>query len=122
MDYYTQTDAAIAKLLGQRLRALRLRKNRSQEMLAKRTTLSIGTIQALEGGRGKIENLIAVLRDLNALDGLDAFLPEPQESPLARAKAARAASGAMPRTRVRASTPRRNKDKPSTKNKDTGAW
>ncbi len=116
MDYYALTDTELAELIGQRLRALRLRKNRTQGQLAERTTLSVGTIQALESGRGKIENLLAVLRELNALDGIDAFLPEPQQSPLAMAKAKRAT-----RTRKRASK-RASKDTPSSTNKDAGSW
>lgn len=124
MDYYALTDTAIAELLGQRLRALRLRKNRTQGKLAERTALSVGTIQALESGRGKIENLIAVLRDLNALDGLDAFLPEPQESPLALAKASlKAGSGLKTkRARARASGERADKNKSSSRNKESDSW
>jgi putative transcriptional regulator len=116
VDYYALTDSEIAELIGKRLRALRLRKNRTQGQLAERTTLSIGTIQALESGRGKIENLVSVLRELNALDGIDTFLPEPQQSPLAMAKAKRA------HRRVRASKVRASKDKPSAKNKDADTW
>jgi transcriptional regulator with XRE-family HTH domain len=116
MDYYALTDTELTELIGQRLRALRLRKNRTQGQLAERTTLSVGTIQALESGRGKIENLLAVLRELNALDGIEAFLPESQQSPLAMARAKRAS-----RTRKRASK-RASKDMPSSRNKDTGSW
>jgi transcriptional regulator with XRE-family HTH domain len=118
MDCYALTDSAIAELLGQRLRALRLHKNRTQGKLAERTALSVGTIQALESGRGKIENLIAVLRDLNALDGLDAFLPEPRESPLALAKA----SLKTKRARARASGGRAGKDNSSSRKKESDSW
>lgn len=113
MDYYALTDTDVARLIGQRLRALRLRKNRTQGQLAERTALSVGTVQALENGRGKIENLVAVLRDLNALDGIDAFIPEPQKSPLAMAKAKTAKRG----TRVRASRARTRKGQNSSKGK-----
>ncbi len=86
VDYYPLTDQAIAQLLGQRLRALRLRRNRTQAELAAATTLSLGTLKALETGKGKLESLIAVLRELGALEALDAFLPEPRLSPLDLAK------------------------------------
>lgn len=86
VDYYPLSDQAIAQLLGQRLRALRLRKNRSQEELAAATTLSVSTIKALETGRGKMENFIVVLRELNALEAFDGFIPEPAASPLELAK------------------------------------
>lgn len=116
MDYYALTDTDIAELLGNRLRALRLRKNRTQGQLAERTALSVGTIQALESGRGKIENLVSVLRELGALDGIDAFLPEPQQSPLAMAREQRATY-----RRQRASK-RATTDKPAAKNKDADRW
>lgn len=117
MDYYALTDAKLAELIGKRLRALRLRKNRTQGQLAERTTLSVGTIQALESGRGKIENLISVLRELNALDGIDAFLPEPPKSPLAMAKKSRRTKHG----RKRASKSR-GKTLPSSEDKDISTW
>lgn len=86
VDYYPLTDQVIAQILGQRLRALRLRRNRTQAELAAATTLSLGTLKALETGKGKLESLIAVLRELGALEALDAFLPEPRLSPLDLAK------------------------------------
>ena len=86
MDYYGLTDKQIAHILGARLRALRLRQNRSQSDVAKAAGLGERTLQILEEGKGKLENFVAVLRELQALDGLDAFLPEPQVSPLELAK------------------------------------
>jgi transcriptional regulator with XRE-family HTH domain len=86
IDYYPLSDRSIAQLLGRRLKALRLRKNRSQEELAAATTLSVSTIKALETGRGKLENFIAMLRELDSLDALDGFIPEPAASPLELAK------------------------------------
>lgn len=115
MDYYSVTDQAITQLLGERVRALRLRRNRTQTELAAATTLSLGTVKALEAGRGKLENLVAVLRELGALESLDAFLPEPGPSPLdlARRKG---------RTRQRASG-RRKASAPQAKDTDgEGPW
>lgn len=85
-DYYGLTDAAIARIIGARIRALRLRRNLTQEDLHAQTGLSIGTIIAIEDGRGKLENIIGVLRALRGLDELDAFLPEPVASPIDLAK------------------------------------
>ncbi len=84
--YAALTDQEIARRLGQRVRALRLRHNRAQEELAARAAVSTGTLKALEAGRGKLKTLIAVLRELDALDALDAFLPEPAVSPLQLAR------------------------------------
>ena len=103
IDYYTTSDSAILEALGERIRDRRLRKNITQEALAERTLLSVGTIKSLEAGKGKLSTLIAVLRELGALEQLDQFIPPITISPLrmaeanarqpARRKRARATSG-----------------------------
>lgn len=86
MDLYTLSDNAIEDELGRRVRELRLRRNLTQQALAEATTLSLNTIKALESGKGKISTVIAVLRELRALEHLDNFIPEPGISPLQLAK------------------------------------
>lgn len=86
MDFYSMTDKGIGAEVGGRLRALRLRRNQTQQQLAEACALSLNTIKALEAGKGKLSSLIAVLRELNALDGLDQFIPEVSISPLQLAK------------------------------------
>ena len=46
----------------------------------------INAIKSVESGKGKLLTIIAVLRELNALDGLDSFIPEPAISPLQLAR------------------------------------
>jgi putative transcriptional regulator len=87
MDYYIASDTAILKELGVRLRKLRLRKNITQEDLAERTLLSVGTIKSLETGKGKLSTLVAVLRELGTLDQLDQFIPPVTISPIKMAEA-----------------------------------
>ena len=82
MDLYSMSDKALLSMLGGRLRALRLRKNITQRDLAEATTLSLNVIKALEEGKGKLSTLIAVLRELGALEPLDSFIPEPLVSPI----------------------------------------
>ena len=82
-DYYTATDAQILAELGARLRVLRLQRNLTQEELARRALLAVGTIKSLEKGKGKLSSLVAVLRELGALEQLDTFIPPPAISPLA---------------------------------------
>lgn len=82
MDFYSLSDRAIAKELGQRLKTLRLQRDITQQQLAEATTLSLNTIKALEAGRGKLASLIAALRELQALEQLEHFVPEPTISPL----------------------------------------
>jgi len=86
MDLYSLSDKGIEEELGGRIRALRLRKNVTQKELAEATALSLNTIKALESGRGKLSSLIAVLRELGALDNLNSFIPEPSISPIQLAK------------------------------------
>ena len=86
MDFYSLSDKAIEYELGRRIRALRLRKNVTQKALAEASTLSLNTIKALESGSGKLSTLIAVLRELGALDQVESFIEEPSVSPLQLAR------------------------------------
>lgn len=86
MDFYTLSDTGIERELGQRIKALRLRRNITQKELAAATTLSLNTIKALDSGHGKLSTLIAVLRELGALDDLDSFIPQISISPMQLAK------------------------------------
>jgi transcriptional regulator with XRE-family HTH domain len=86
MDFYTYSDKAILAELGTRIRRLRLRKNITQQALAEATTLSLGVIKSLESGRGKLSTLVAVLRELGALDQLDHLIPEATISPIQLAR------------------------------------
>lgn len=86
MDLYVLSDAAIAAELGSRIKALRLRRNTTQQTLADSTMLSLNTIKSLEAGKGKISTLIAVLRELGALDAMDNLIPEITISPVQLAK------------------------------------
>ncbi len=86
MDFYSLSDKAIEEELGKRIKSLRLRRNMTQETLASATLFSLNAIKSLESGRGKFSTLIAVLRQLGALDQLDNFIPEISISPLQLAK------------------------------------
>jgi len=86
MDFYTLTDKGIEEELGNRVKALRLRKNITQKELAEATTLSLNVVKSLESGRGKLSTLIAVLRELGALGHLDSFIPKTSISPMQLAK------------------------------------
>jgi transcriptional regulator with XRE-family HTH domain len=86
MDFYLMTDKAIGVEFGARIKALRLRRNRTQQQVADAAAVSLNVIKGLEAGNGKLTSLIAVLRELEALDGLDQFIPVPEVSPLQLAK------------------------------------
>ena len=86
MDFYTLSDKGIEEELGHRIKALRLRKNITQKELAEASTLSLNAIKSLESGRGKLSTIIAALRELEALDHLENFIPEISISPIQLAK------------------------------------
>ena len=86
MDFYTLSDKAIAEELGSRIKALRLRKNITQKELADATTLSLNAIKSVESGGGKLSTIIAILRELNALEQLNNFVPAISISPIQLAK------------------------------------
>lgn len=86
MDFYSLSDDGVAEELGVRIKALRLRKNITQDKLAGAVMLSLNSIKSLESGRGKLSTLIAVLRELGVLEQLDSFIPEATVSPLQLAK------------------------------------
>ena len=86
MDYYSMTDKVIGAEIGSRIKSLRLRKDKTQHQVSKNTALSLNAIKAIESGKGKLSTLIAILRELEALDELDTFIPEVSISPLQMAK------------------------------------
>ena len=86
MDFYSMTDTGIVTEIGSRIKSLRLRKNLTQQQVSEATALSLNAIKSLEAGKAKLSTLIAVLRELGALDPLDSFIPEVSISPLQLAK------------------------------------
>ena len=87
MDFRTISDKAIQAELAGRLQRERLNQNLSQADLAQRAGISLRTLKYVEGGRDStFETMIRILRALDRLDHLDAFLPEPGSSPLQLAR------------------------------------
>ena len=86
MDFYSMTDKGIGIEIGQRIRSLRLRRNLTQQQVADLAAISLNAIKSLESGKGKLLTLIAVLRELGALDAFDLFIPEPPISPMQLAR------------------------------------
>lgn len=83
MSLYGMSDKAILREIGRRLRRTRLEKNLSQQRLAELSGLNRTTISAAERKAAiGVQTLVQILRALDALDGLDAFLPDPGLSPL----------------------------------------
>ena len=105
MSIYSMNDKGILKEIARRIRRRRLNRNMPQKELAERAGLSRVAISNIEQGKPfGVLTLIQVLRALEALEDLEAFLPDPGISPmqLARMKGKqrrRARSGAYSRVK-----------------------
>jgi len=86
MNFYTMSNIAVAAELGNRLEALRLERNVTQQTLAAEIGITAKSYRQLVAGGGKLENMVAALRALNALEHLDNFLPAMPPSPLEQLK------------------------------------
>ena len=83
MKLDSMSDPAIAREIGNRLHRERLNRNVSQSELAANAGISRRALQNLESGKPcTMNSLIRVLRSLDRLNALEAFLPEPALSPL----------------------------------------
>lgn len=102
MDHSQLTPEELQRLLGDRLRALRLSRNLTQAKLASRAGISPLSLSHLESGRGStVETLLRALKGLEMTEAIDTLAPEPTVSPLALVDRGEG--------RKRASSPRRRK-------------
>ena len=87
MDLYIQTNAAIRRQIGSKLKELRIEKNMKQKELADAAGVSVFTISSIENGKTtSLLTVIQLLRALEHLDYLDSFFQEESISPVAYAK------------------------------------
>ncbi len=106
MDLTLMSDPAILNELGARVQRHRLNRNITQDDLADHAGVSRTVVQRLEQGRGcTLKGFVRILRALDLLPQLAAFLPDPGPSPLQLARLAG-------RTRRRAAGPRRQPTDP----------
>jgi transcriptional regulator with XRE-family HTH domain len=81
------TDAALLKLLGERLARLRLTKNLTQQQLAEQAGLGLRTVQRLElGAATQLSGFVRVCRVLGLVERFEALVPEEAASPMAQLK------------------------------------
>lgn len=73
----------LQKLLGERLKRLRLSRNLDQRTTAEKAGISEKALRNLEAGRGStVETLLRVLKALDYLQGIDLLAPEASVNPL----------------------------------------
>lgn len=86
-NWNNMSDPEVVKEIGKKLKQMRLKKNVTQDELAKLSGLNRATISQLENGRAAtLLTLVQVLRALNKLDLLNIFSEESEISPLQAAK------------------------------------
>lgn len=79
-----RSDPEILELLGQRLAALRKAAGLNQAEAARRGGLDRSTVSRAEGGDNPtLLTVVRLLRVYGRLSALDAFIPEPEVSPMA---------------------------------------
>ncbi len=89
-DPYILSDRALLKVIGQKVKQLRLAANLSQKALAERCGLSEFSISQIENGKNtSVLSLLAILRALNELDMFYRFFQEEPMSPIAYAEVMR---------------------------------
>ena len=93
-----RTRQELMTLIGERLRARRLRENISQQTLAERSGISLKAVKNLESGCGaSLLSLVSVCRTLGATDWVDSLGPASDISPLEIAARGRMRVHASPR-------------------------
>lgn len=88
VQWYSMSDQALASRIGVFVKHHRLEQNKTQEALSHQAGISRSTLSLLERGETvTLATLLQVLRVLDQLQVMDAFVVEPRISPLALAKA-----------------------------------
>ena len=81
-DVYMLSDGMIQSKIGERLKAVRLKQNITQQALAEESGVSLSSVKKIEKGEiGSFDSLLRVLRTLGKLDVLLPLVEEEQLSP-----------------------------------------
>jgi len=103
-DIYMLTDTAILAKIGEKIKAIRLKQNITQQSLAESSNVSLSSLKKIEKGEIRsFDSLLRLLRTLGKLDALQQLVEEEQMSPneyyslvqSAKAKPRRRAAGKM---------------------------
>lgn len=81
-DIYTLSDPQLTKRIGEKLKAIRLKRNITQQSLAEASSISLSSVKKIENGEiGSFDTLLRVLRTLGMLESISALFEEEQLSP-----------------------------------------
>lgn len=81
-NLFLKTDDEIVKEISSRIKKLRIEKNISQELLSRKTGISIHTISNIENGKSfTIENLIKIMRVLDIVERIYDLIPAVENNP-----------------------------------------
>ena len=68
-DIYTLSDTQLSKRIGEKLKAIRLKRNITQQSLAEAASISLSSVKKVENGEiGSFDTLLRILRTLGMLE------------------------------------------------------
>ena len=81
-DIYTLSDTQLGKRIGEKLKAIRLKRNITQQSLAEAASISLSSVKKVENGEiGSFDTLLRILRTLGMLESISQLFEEEQLSP-----------------------------------------
>ena len=81
-DIYTLSDTQLSKRIGEKLKAIRLKRNITQQSLAEAASISLSSVKKVENGEnGSFDPMLSLLRHLGMLESISQLFEEEQLSP-----------------------------------------
>lgn len=81
-DIYTISDTQLSKRIGEKLKAIRLKRNITQQSLAEAASISLSSVKKVENGEiGSFDTLLRILRTLGMLESISQLFEEEHLSP-----------------------------------------
>ena len=81
-DIYTLSDTQLSKRIGEKLKAIRLKRNITQQSLAEAASISLSAVKKVENGEiGSFDTLLRILRTLGMLESISQLFEEEHLSP-----------------------------------------
>lgn len=81
-DIYALSDTQLSKRIGEKLKAIRLKRNITQQSLAEASSISLSSVKKVENGEiGSFDTLLRILRTLGMLESISQLFEEEHLSP-----------------------------------------